>query len=176
MEYCKVSGCRYAKYHVTASHQCGKCTMFGHGQTECGRIDKMIELQKIHDHIPSKYACSKKGCLYPYLHTTEGHLCLYCGSRDDTHMKLCPIINSTCITDNALTDGLNITDKVEKIPIEVGHYIIMNAGMGCTWYIRNNNKHIEYFLMHSDSWGQYGDDTSDLPRLNCFLHSYIRQQ
>jgi len=44
--------------------------------------------------------------------------------------------------------------------------------MGSTWYIRNNNRNIEYLFMHSDSWGQYGDDTSDVPILNAFIDGY----
>jgi hypothetical protein len=26
--------------------------------------------------------------------------------------------------------------------------------------------------MHSDSWGQYGEDSSDLPRYNAFKYGY----
>ena len=30
--------------------------------------------------------------------------------------------------------------------------------------------------MHSDSWGQYGDDSSDLPRYNAFRENFELQK
>ena len=40
---------------------------------------------------------------------------------------------------------------------------------------RNNNGTLEYFFMHSDSWGQYGEETSDVPRLRAFKENYEYQ-
>lgn len=176
MQYCKVFGCRYSTTHVTSSHQCGKCNMFGHGQRECQKIDLMKALQQDYQTIPSGHMCEDSKCLYPYLHTTEGHCCLYCGNRDKTHKKFCPVVDSTCITTNPHGTGLDITEEIKTIPIKIGHYLIKSAGMGCIWFVRNNNRRIEYFFMHSDSWGQYGEDTNNVPRLNCFLHGYKLQQ
>ena len=44
--------------------------------------------------------------------------------------------------------------------------------MGCMWYIRKNNNIDEYLFLHSDNMGQYGADTSDIPRLNAFIYEY----
>jgi hypothetical protein len=59
-----------------------------------------------------------------------------------------------------------------------GHYITFYGGMGCAWYARNNKitEKLEYFFLHSDSRGQYGDDSSDIPRLRAFTNAYKLQQ
>jgi hypothetical protein len=47
------------------------------------------------------------------------------------------------------------------------------AGMGCLFIARHNgtiqNQPIWRFFMHSDSWGQYGAESSDIPRLVRFV-------
>lgn len=49
------------------------------------------------------------------------------------------------------------------------------AGMGCDWYIKRNslNSDVEIFFMHGDNWGQYGQLTSDVGRLNEFISECI---
>ena len=48
-----------------------------------------------------------------------------------------------------------------------------DGGMGCMWLIRNNiNNGNEYLFMHSDNWGQYGEDSSHLPRYKAFIYGY----
>ena len=46
--------------------------------------------------------------------------------------------------------------------------------MGCSWFVKRNGieDKISMFFMHTDSWGQYGADTSDLYRLNAFCYDY----
>jgi len=53
-------------------------------------------------------------------------------------------------------------------------YIIVDAGMGCNWYIRRTNvgSPIETFFMHSDNWGQYGPATSHIDQLANFIRDY----
>jgi hypothetical protein len=55
-------------------------------------------------------------------------------------------------------------------------YIIVPAGMGCCWYIRRNDvgQPIETFFMHSDNWGQYGPESSDVPQLQNFIRDYTQ--
>ena len=45
MNCCCVKYCRFQTMHVTAGHQCGKCGIFGHGQSECGNPDKLNTLK-----------------------------------------------------------------------------------------------------------------------------------
>jgi hypothetical protein len=50
--------------------------------------------------------------------------------------------------------------------------------MGCAWYARRNALNggiLEYFFMHSDCYGQYGDDSSDMPRMRSFIRGYKLQ-
>lgn len=53
-------------------------------------------------------------------------------------------------------------------------YIRCYAGQGCFYYAKrdNINSPIQLFFMHSDMWGQYGAEASDLPKLYAFLNGY----
>jgi hypothetical protein len=172
MILCKVYGCRYANTHVTNGHKCGKCNQFGHGQIECNNEQKCKALDiYIYDKMPNSDYCQILNCSHPHLHKTDAHCCRYCG-KHNRHMKHCPIVKPIYSYDDPKFVALDITDQIKNTHIEVGHYIITDAGMGCTWYVRNNNNQIEYFLLHSDSQGQYGEDTSDIPKLNAFLYNF----
>jgi len=175
MSYCKVAGCRFADTHVTQIHQCGKCKLFGHGRIECEDKRKKFLLQQyFSDTIPQQYRCTKPSCTYSESHTTIGHNCQYCGKIN--HMKQCPNINFNPILSDPKMQGMDISDDIKKIHIKCGYYIITYGGMGSTWYVRNNKTKIEYFFMHSDSWGQYGENSSDIPRLNYFIKGYKEQE
>lgn len=178
MSICKASGCRYSSFHVTSAHQCGKCKSFGHGRVECNNEYKKKNLELFHnDTLNIKKYCTVNGCKFPETHKTEGHCCLYCGNRSG-HMKKCPIVDSTTIFTNPsqFNNDMEIITNANKKNIDIGYYTIEYVGLGCMWFIRNHNKKLEYFFMHSDSWGQYGSDTSDIPRLNCFIRGYKYQE
>jgi hypothetical protein len=175
--YCKVQGCRFSNTHVTSFHQCGRCKMFGHGIMECNDYTKIEALDKyINDKIADTHKCTKLICTKNDTHTTTGHCCRYCGSRNENvyHMKQCP--NNPKNNRTIITDPLSIAydprPAGEKINLCSGTYSYFNAGMGCVWYVRNNNNVLEYFFLHSDSYGQYGDDSSDIPLLNGFVDGY----
>lgn len=78
--------------------------------------------------------------------------------------------------------GYQVCDPIEDIcsdfkfiteeDIPLSTYIEFYAGQGCAYYVRNNNGTKEVFFLHCDSHGQYGDDTSDLPRYNAFIKGY----
>lgn len=53
-------------------------------------------------------------------------------------------------------------------------YTILNAGMGCLWYIRRKSLQsgLEFFFMHSDDWGQYSPQSDSRPRLNQFIEGF----
>jgi hypothetical protein len=148
--------------------------MFGHGQNECSNENQKKELEShMNDKINYNKRCKILDCTRKDTHSTEGHCCRYCGKRDE-HMKQCP--NNPNNSTSILTDPTSIAndprEHAKKLNIPNGYYTLFYAGMGCSWYVRNNNGNLEYYFMHSDSWGQYGDDTSDIPILNAFLENY----
>lgn len=174
--YCKVKGCRYSTEHVTSHHQCGKCYMFGHGQMECSDENKIKELQKhFEDKMNKEHQCKIRDCVRKETHSTMGHFCRYCGKKD-THLKQCP--NNPTNPTEVLCDPLSIAfdprAEAKELNLPEKSYSAFSAGMGCTWFVRNNTGNLEYCFMHSDSWGQYGEDTSDIPILNAFLEGYSR--
>jgi len=173
---CCVIGCRFKYEHVTLRHCCGICKHNGHGQNECKNQDLLLNLDQFKgDFI--RMPCNIPDCIDSYTHTTEGHSCLYCDKRGiDNHLLRCPNNQNTTSYNNICDDVLHfdstITEYIKDIEVEINTYKIINAGMGCIWIIRNNNDMYEYLFMHSDNWGQYGDDTSDLPRYKAFIYGY----
>ena len=143
----------------------------------------VINCNEPYTHTTDKhFICCIKGCIDPYSHTTNGHSCRYCntllsgighsGNNIHNHMKLCPN------NDNSICDDINnfnmdfVADVIEENNLKDGEYMHKYGGMGCTWFIRKNNNKNEYFFLHSDNMGQYGKDTSDIPRLNAFIYKY----
>jgi len=184
---CRVKNCRFNKFHLTMRHQCGGCFEFGHGQMECNEpvlrsaltnFDKDMLEQHLHCTIPD--------CVDPHTHLTSGHSCRFCFSFNKElhnkvlHKKKCPLnpnqINP--ITDNVqdytLTKDIDFDTIASKYSLQIGECIILRGGMGSAWYIRINKDTllIEFIMIHSDSWGQYGDDSSDMYRLNAFVYDY----
>ena len=158
---CRVKGCRFSECHITARHHCGTCGLLGHGQVECSDANKIEMLSCIGGMISSP--CSISGCIDPSTHTSAGHCCLYCGLKEG-HYTRCPEVLPVEIDDGAFAHH-------EIIP-DIGKYVHQYGGLGCSEYIRRNKEtaNLEYFFMHSDSWGQYGKETSDIPALNAFLY------
>ena len=167
MNICRVKGCRFSGYHITARHHCGRCGLLGHGQVECGDDAKISFLSCI-DVSSVSVPCTAHGCSDPYSHTSEGHCCLYCALKDG-HYSRCPVVCPVEKDDGAFAQHDIIPD--------IGKYIHQYGGLGCSEYIRCNKEtgKLEYFFMHSDSWGQYGKDTSDVPALNAFIYGYVRK-
>jgi hypothetical protein len=172
---CKVYGCRHLNDHCTIMHQCGKCKLFGHGQRECGSLKLMdsLEVYKSERFTDSNNHCKVINCDEPDTHTTNGHCCMYCGKRDEQHLKRCPKVGGEYITD-PLSIGFDPRGVGESQELDSGTFTYFYGGMGCQWYIRNNNGTIEYFFLHSDEVGQYGPDTSSIPCLVAFTHKYKR--
>jgi hypothetical protein len=177
MVLCQVKGCNYADYHVTSFHKCGKCNNYGHGQLECDNVIALRNLGFYYlDKVPKDKKCKIGGCKHKDKHTTEGHTCHYCGSFGiKNHIKNCPK-NGANIIDDPNNFGSLMQEDVGKYDIKLNHYIEIYAGMGCLWYVRNNKNVLEYLFMHSDSWGQYGDDSSDLPRYKAFIENFELQK
>ena len=180
---CVIIGCRFNTEHVTVRHCCGTCKHNGHGQVECKTQELLVNLEQFKgDFI--RNPCTIPECIDSYTHTTEGHSCLYCDKRDiNNHLPRCPNNKNTTfynkIFDDVLHFNSTITDYIKDVEVDINTYKKINAGMGCMWIIRNNTndnnnnyENYEYLFMHSDNWGQYGDDTSDLPRYKAFIYGY----
>ena len=174
--HCKVAGCRYSQYHTTSYHQCGTCEKFGHGQRECKRVDLIQNLKQYYqDKLPQHMYCQVVNCKEKSTHTSCAHICRYCHKfAHQNHLKQCP--NNPNFTGELINnpDSAGLDPRQDKfiMTIQPGQYTFTYGGMGCTWYIRNNSGTIQYLFMHSDSWGQYGDDSSDVPIYNAFIDGY----
>ena len=55
-----------------------------------------------------------------------------------------------------------------------GIYSILDIGMGCNLYLRfdYNSKSLLGYFMHSDSYGQYGEETNDCGKVTNFVENY----
>jgi len=143
---------------------------------ECGN-DELVNELKIYKGNLIRNPCKINNCLDPHTHTTRGHSCLYCDKREDIHLKNCPNYEVST-SENSVCDSLtnydkDFTEQVRSIIINNNEYTSCHGGMGCTWFIRNNNGYYEYLFMHSDCWGQYGEEVSHLPRYKAFIYGYI---
>ena len=96
--------------------------------------------------------------------------CEFCKKTGNLHTERCP---------NA---GFHVCDPIEDIGpdfqfitqpvIPPSMYMEFFVGQGCAYYVRNNNGTKEVFFLHCDSHGQYGDETSDIPRYRAFIQGY----
>jgi hypothetical protein len=173
MVLCKVRGCQYSSTHVTVAHKCGKCGLFGHGKIECHNPEAIKILGNFYlDKIPKDKKCKISGCKYKDRHTTEGHVCHYCDKLGiKNHTQKCPKSGAKILDE----PHFNQKVQAENSNIQPGFYIDIFAGMDNYWLARNNNGTLEYLFMHSDSWGQHGEETSDVPRLRAFKEDYEYQ-
>ena len=165
---CKVKNCRFYTSHTTSGHLCGKCGKFGHGQIECGNHGKIDYLSKYNDEImPVHIQCSFNGCLHKHNHIKDAHHCHKClrkHSPDDciiqTYDKLVERYGFEGTLQNFDITNFRLYHQTSPYPKS---YTKIFLGMGCCAFIRNINGEILTIFMHSDSWGQYGHTSSDLP-------------
>ena len=148
---CKVKNCRFSSTHDTINHQCGSCKRFGHGRLECGN-QQMIDNLK-------QYFTSVVNC----------NLC----DSQNSHTKFCPNNGFAIIDDKLDLNGLS-QSNISRL--QSGQYYEVYQGMGCNTYVRKNliTGNLESLFMHTDAWGQYGIDTSDLPRYRAFINGYTK--
>lgn len=159
--YCSVKDCRFPYYHVTAGHKCGNCKEFGHGVIECSYPKE----------LPKQYWCSITECKHPNTHMNASHHCYYCGKL---HKESKCLVNKPNTSLDPIFKG-KIKDAEDIFGDEKGKvFCILMAGMGCQIYAKRDNEKskIETFFMHSDSWGQYGPESDDRPKLEKFLAGY----
>ena len=160
--HCRVKNCRFPSTHTTLGHQCGKCGNFGHGISECGKPDLVMNLliNFGHQRLTPQFQCQHPGCKYKDLHTSNGHKCEKCG---DFHGL------DECIIDNSMVKSIIDSNKLLVDTLPRNKYTSFYAGMGCKVYVKNYKGKISGLFMHSDCWGQYGPQSDDTPKLNKFL-------
>jgi hypothetical protein len=154
---CKVKGCRFIYSHTVRSHLCGKCKKFGHGQIECGNDKFMDELMNNRELLSdSRNWCTFEDCNLRQYHNNKAHHCTKCFKK---HSDI------NCIIQNIEyhLNRFNINNfNIEKFRLDaINKYCILSVGMGCSLYIINKNNNLYSIFMHSDSWGQYGENTDD---------------
>lgn len=102
--YCKVEGCPNPQTHTTPGHKCSTCGKYGHGDNECGNLEKINALPKRSDGswkydiypeicMPIDKMCKFPRCGYKWSHTCEYHHCSKCGFNH--HSSNCLITNKT---------------------------------------------------------------------------------
>ena len=186
---CTVPECKYTWSHITAAHHCNLCKKRGHGSIQCPtntikltcpvcREENIIKEEHIGvtgnsdncvvcltntanvffpscKHINTCYDCVKQ------LNINESVSSRHVISLQDR------IIQQSDIND---VDFPMLSNELQNENGKI--YILMYAGMGCTWYLRRDNvdKEFEGFFLHSDNQGQYGSD--DRPFVNIFTRGY----
>ena len=173
MSFCRVHGCRFNSYHTTVFHQCGKCKMFGHGQVECNDSNKKNLLKMCYNEVmPTRLYCTVTGCKKYSTHRTEGHVCCYCGKKL-YHLPYCPENgNGIEMLSDPVFCGVDPRDVALQQNLKNRTYTEFYAGMGSIWYVRNNLGNMEYLLIDADSWGQYGENSSHVPKYIAFIDGY----
>lgn len=179
-QFCQVNQCRHPESHVTQGHRCGKCFNYGHGKTECKDSKLQAALKNKNEKLPKELYC-KHNCKYKKLHTTAGHHCFVCGGNhtakdcDDLDDGKVHLVNKDLHKDEKFEIMLYSNMKlINKIPGKI--YIVVPGGQGHMVMIRRNGlgRRARGFFMHSDSWGQYGKETSDQPQMKKFLNGYVK--
>ena len=170
MALCKVAGCRFRNSHTTAGHLCGNCGQYGHGRIECGNHQAIQMLRQHHnDRLHDDHHCELEGCKYPWSHTREAHHCHKCKR---IHRSTQCIIQDIDVLQRQWRAHLDdrvvhlITTFLQQNPDK---FVKFYVGMGCDIYFKAKGTSAEGIFMHSDSWGQYGPETSDRPIFDKFI-------
>lgn len=185
-EWCTIDGCKYKWSHKTISHHCSKCNKNGHGSKNCPLNEifyniecpicrtknKISSKQKKIYGLQEKCSICKDNEVNIFLPDC-GHACL-CSECLEELFKLNNDINLDITDESELNLNIIETAKNNFQNDDSKIYTIVYAGMGCNWFIRRDNlgANLEGIFMHSDSWGQYGENTSDVDKLNSFIQNY----
>ena len=181
---CRVTHCRFQNTHTTRGHICGTCKIHGHGQVECGNNTKIEYLKQFFDETMRRdEICKIMGCNDKYSHKSSAHQCGKCNRRghDLDSCIIQPLDKAIQyyreIDRHNYIHLFNTLITRDKHNIETqfnGIYIIFPMGQGCQMYIKCDleMQTITTLFMHGDSWGQYGEQTSDVPILDAFIENY----
>ena len=184
MSSCQVRGCRFIHSHVTMSHKCGKCGIYGHGQIECGIQHKIIKLHNDHslDKLPNSEHCKIPNCPMKELHNTESHHCQFCGNRhserkcDDINSipyftfdcPLCRKSNTICCSQTRIVGSsekcsICLENNVEIYMPECGHICLCYSCMETLDDTNSRIESLDTMRQHTfDNFNQLLDNTINL--------------
>ena len=100
----------------------------------------------------------------------EPNHCEYCEKTKNLHTPRCP--NTGFIVCDPIEDVGSDFLFILKEELPPNTYKEFYVGQGCSYLVRNNNGTKEVFFLHCDSQGQYGEETSDIPRYRAFIKGY----
>ena len=178
--YCRARACRFKTFHTTLGHTCGfeGCAHpTGHGQMEhlSQKVDDMgchgedwkkILFRHRDDKMPDHLKCTLSGCKYNWSHNKTSHQCKKCLQNGEHTTSKCPIND---YYDSVSNWNLPQNEIVEFFQRHGEGFIEYYVGMGCILYIKKMNNEITTMFLHSDSHGQYGPHTNDLPTRDFFI-------
>jgi hypothetical protein len=122
--------------------------------------------------IPKEKQCP---CKYGQFHTIEGHVCKSCRKFGHNYYDCSEIVYILPQDENNIdSKTLNMIEK-RMSNVDGKIYMLLYTGMGCCYYAKRDcvGGIISLFFMHSDAWGQYGEEFSDVPKLREFINGYI---
>ncbi len=161
---CTIKNCLEPLMHTLDGHKCNACDNYGHSEEDCETNNREINNCQL---------CAKYGN-----ESNDKHSISNCPQRTPfkynkfvTKIPLKEYDDDDVMNEEKAAEIINRLNKIQKHKI----YIMSDAGMGCTFYIRRNkrsDKQFECFFMHSDSWGQYGEETDDRKYLAEFLYGF----
>ena len=182
---CRVTGCRYMNSHSTAGHRCGNCGEYGHGMVECSNNRLVENLHVFHGETTPGEFCDFPNCPNPHTHSRSAHHCRRCGRRN--HADINCIIQSYNIHRTRFYDAVYLRNFSASAFVADLQSSQLNSGivpiqldMGCMLYVRcritdnNTDPELMSLFLHSDSHGQYGPETNDLPILEEFAQGCSR--
>ena len=127
---CKVANCRYRHTHVTSGHLCGTCGEFGHGQVECGDINKINQLKNISQYDRVEHRCTLRGCRYQWSHTNEAHHCSKCNGRGHSQFYCTSnIVNSNTSSWSLSPPSTPINNIMPNVDLSGYNNIIPNVNL-----------------------------------------------
>jgi hypothetical protein len=168
---CRVSGCRFLNTHKTSQHRCGVCWEFGHGVTEHGIWQRILDVSSVaaNEGDASYTTCTIPGCHASRTHTDSGHHCMRCRRRCDA--------DHNCIISNVSNESpLPVQDAYGKLRQRWGGWQVHShllGGMvtdsyttvhsfGHAWTVIVRPDGVgECAFLHSDAQGQYTPESDD---------------
>jgi hypothetical protein len=121
--------------------------------------------------FPKHLKCTSLSCAAPFFHSSETHTCSYCDGRHiETSCK-----NATVISTDENEIKRVINEAKNKFGSRDGKiFTKIYCGQGCDWYAKRKgrNNPIQLYFMHGDSWGQFGPQCDDRPKLNKFCQGF----
>lgn len=177
---CRVRGCRFMNSHSTRGHRCGICGEYGHGVMECNNNRSVENLHFYDNEVTPGERCTFPGCPNPETHTDSAHHCHRCGRLGESSIN-CIIqpynVHRGRFYDEPYLNHFDINEFILDLNNRHGVVPIF-LGMGCTLWVRvrfqiNDEPELMSLFMHSDAYGQYGEASNDLPRLEAFKDGCI---